>query len=366
MFLRNIRINNLRNLESVSLPRLGDVNILYGKNGSGKTSFLEAVNLLGLGRPFRRSRFMPLIRRQSDTFTVFGELEEREKMTTGLGVQRTRGGALMVHIDEKPAPSASALAERLPLQAIDARVFRLLDGLPQERRQFMDWGVFHVKHAFHQHWQQLRRCLKQRNVLLRGAPQDLEQLQLWSSGVVEAAAQVDRLRREWVENFTPVFYEVLGELWQWGGQWQLEYRRGWPEGESLADCLEKDLPGDRKRGYTRYGPQAADLHLGFEGQPAQNTLSRGQQKLAAAALRLAQGVQLFRLQQRRCVFLVDDLSAELDRASRQRLCGVLENTGNQVFLSCIERESLALDWPKTRTVQVFHVKQGEISAEANN
>jgi len=366
MFLRNIRINNLRNLESVSLPSLGDVNILYGKNGSGKTSFLEAVNLLGLGRPFRRSHFMPLIHRQSDTLTVFGELEEHEKMTTGIGVQRTRGGALMVHIDEKPAPSTAALVDRLPLQAIDARVFRLLDGLPQERRQFMDWGVFHVKHAFRQHWQQLRRCLKQRNVLLRRALRDTEQLQLWSSGMVEAATQMDRLRREWVENFTPVFYEVLGELWQWGGPWRLEYRRGWPEGESLEACLEKDLPGDRARGHTRSGPQAADLRVSLEGKPAQNILSRGQQKLAAAALRLAQGVQLFRLQQRRCVFLVDDLPAELDRASRQRLCGVLENTGNQVFVSCIEHESVAWNWPKTRTVQMFHVKQGEISVEANN
>ena len=138
MSLLRLNITALRNLGAVSISPSPRINILTGDNGSGKTSLLEAIHLLGLARSFRTTRHQPVIQFDQSACTVFGEIK-LESGFRNLGVSRLRDGDFQIRIDGQSVRSASQLAHALPLQLINPDSFRLLEGNPRIRRQFLDF-----------------------------------------------------------------------------------------------------------------------------------------------------------------------------------------------------------------------------------
>src|SRR5690606_1070671 len=148
MSLNRLSVTGVRNLQPVTLNPSPRINILYGDNGSGKTSLLEAIHLLGLARSFRSNRLQPVITHEEPACTVFGEVSFSAEQTSSLGISRERSGEVRIRINGQNAKGAAELADALPLQLINPDSFRLLEGAPKLRRQFLDWGVFHVEHRF--------------------------------------------------------------------------------------------------------------------------------------------------------------------------------------------------------------------------
>lgn len=365
MFLRRLSIRNFRNIRSVSLDDLATVNILYGENGSGKTSVLEAMNVLGLGRPFRRGAFRPVIREREDKMTVYGEMLEDTSnggRPLSIGIERSRRGGSQIRIGAEANAKAGDLVDYLPLQVIGAQVFKLLEGGPVARREFMDWGVFHVEPQFRHDWRRFKRALTQRNIALRKDGVTAEELEPWSRECADASTAIDGQRRRWRQVFAPIFAPIVRELLRDDvGEVDLDYQSGWDPQTPLLEDYQRDWRRDVGRGHTRLGAHRADLGINVNGRPALEALSRGQQKLLTAALRLAQGALLRDQIGKCCLFLVDDLPAELDRERRRRFCGALERDGHQVFVSCIEEDGLSKLWANS-SPRMFHVKQGHVMA----
>ena len=119
MSLTRVTVTAVRNLHPVTFSPSPRINILHGANGSGKTSVLEAIHLLGLARSFRSTRLLPVIQYEQPACTVFGEVELTSGGTSNLGVSRERHGDFTIRIDGQNAKSAAQLAELLPLQLIN-------------------------------------------------------------------------------------------------------------------------------------------------------------------------------------------------------------------------------------------------------
>lgn len=360
MVIRCLEITGVRNLRQIDLSNLAQINIIHGLNGSGKTSVLESIHLLSLARSFRSHKLKPLISNDLDQCTVYGEVATTSRdRYQPIGVQRSRNNAGVIKVDGNRIRTVSLLAEKLPLQIINANTFSLLDGSPLTRRQFLDWGVFHVEHNFHVVWKSVQRCLKQRNSLLRHAKIGDAELSVWTAELVRASEQLDGLRARYIEQFTPIFEQCLSRLIDLEGL-ELSYRRGWDKERSFADVCASNLSREKEQGYTVSGPHKADLRIRYQGHLAADILSRGQQKLVACALRVAQGYLLSQLSNRQCVYLVDDLPAELDKKHRQSLCALLDELDCQVFITCVDQQDLEGCWSDQTTVKMFHVEHGKI------
>lgn len=360
MPLKRVSITGVRNLQPVTLHPSPRINVISGPNGSGKTSMLEAVHILGLARSFRSTRLQPVIRHGEDSCTVFGELYLSSGFTASMGITRNRQADYEIRINGQNARNMSQLIELLPLQLINPDSFKLLEGAPKQRRQYLDWGVFHVEHNFLAMWQRLQKSLRQRNSLLRRGRIERSALSPWEAELVQAGELIDQFRQQYLQRLKPVFDAVVAELVTLEGL-TLSYSRGWDKEKSLAEVLDAQFERDRQVGYTQAGPQRADLRLKVQGLNAVEVLSRGQQKLVVCALKIAQGQVLRetgRLQD--CVFLVDDLPSELDRHHRQALCSLLENLNCQVFISCVEAEQLSGCWQNETPRTMFHVEHGHI------
>lgn len=367
MPLSRLTINQLRNLKSVDLSLHPSLNLFYGDNGAGKTSLLEAINLLSVGRSFRHHRPKPLINYDSDKFVVHGETIDGDSKQVGhrLGVSKSRQGDTEIRVDGQAVYSAASLAESLPVLNINALSFELIGGPPKPRRQLLDWLTFHVEPSFLEAWKRFQYCLKQRNSLLRRGNIRGSELSSWDTQLAELSEKIDGFRGRAFNLFEQAI-EGLGAMLPDLGELTLAYKRGWSSDSGYRDLLAQQLESDSHRGFTQVGPHRADLVIKINGVNAAEVLSRGQQKVVISAVIVALGIAYRQKANKSCIYLIDDLPSELDETHRQRVGHWLRGVGAQLFVTAVDKEPLCTMWPEefVSKSSLFHVKHGEVSLEA--
>ena len=367
MFIQRLQVTHVRNLSRVSLPQLKSINIFCGANGSGKTSLLEAVHLLVMGKSFRHALVRPVLQEGRTECTVFLELWSFDTARVAIGASRFRDGAKpMVKINGSPVNTLSELVELVPLQVVSTDSLEMLIGGPSRRREFLDRGLFHVEPNFYPAWRLAQRALKQRNSLIRHGKIAPDQLALWSREYARYGEQLDHMRREYLSELLPYCRAMLERLSPAAlTDVEVAYSRGWAKDVALEAALLDSVERDLQQGYTRQGPHRADLRVSVGARVAAETLSRGQLKILVAAFQLAQAELLQARTGKKSLLLIDDLSAELDRTHRRRLCAVLESLGQQVLATCVEPGDLLDCWSNKSELQMFHVERGQITPESS-
>ncbi|MDO8860101.1 DNA replication/repair protein RecF [Haliea sp. E1-2-M8] len=361
--LTQLQIHHVRNLQQVTLQDLSRINIFFGANGSGKTSVLESVHMLGMARSFRQGATRTLIQHGQRDCTVYGMTAD-----TGTGsasrvpvaVQRTLTGEVQIKLGGQTIRSVAELVEHLPLQVLNAASFELLTGAPAARRQFLNWGVFHVEQRFFAEWQRFQRCLKQRNKLLRHGKLDHSELSVWTRDLAKSGERIHEFRLQYFEALAPRFRTMMEQLSPSLGGLELRYRKGWDRSLNFSEALAASVQADTDQGYTHTGPQRADIKVTASGHSAAETLSRGQQKLVVCGLKLAQGQLMSQKRQGSCVYLVDDLPAELDARHCGLVCDALAGLQAQVFITCVAKADLEHMWPAGLKPALFHVERGAV------
>ncbi|MHB8453311.1 MAG: DNA replication/repair protein RecF [Acidiferrobacterales bacterium] len=355
MLLTRLEIHNIRLLGNVVMEPGAALNLIQGRNASGKTSLLEAIHLLSTGQSFRTKQLSQLVQKGTDGFVVSGQIS-RDGEGTRIGLQYD-GRNRAIHLGGARVTSAAALASAVPLQAITADTHHEFMRTSAYRRGVLDWWLFHVEPDFYSEWSRYQRLINQRNAALRAKlPQAARYV--WDEELAATGERLNHWRAGFVEHWRPEFGRIAECLLGYPAA-RLTFHRGWPDDRSLLEQLRSDRVQDELRGYTRSGPHRADLGLVFDDDAARNSASHGQQKALIVALRLAQ-VHLFTQRAgRRCILLADDVGAELDYEHRERVIEALSNLGSQVFVTAIE----AYDAPAINDrVRVFHVEQGRLTA----
>lgn len=254
-----------------------------------------------------------------------------------------------------------ALCEALAVVSFEPGSHALVDGPSEGRRRYLDWGLFHVEREerggdFLQHWRRHARALKQRNALLRLRRPD-SQLDAWEQELAQAGEALTTQREAHVARLQPHLDAMVEALLPGAGAGQLSLAPGWRRQElSLLDALLLSRDRDLAQGHTSVGPHRADLRLDLRDLPGRDGLSRGQAKLAALALLLAQAAHLASLDGHWPVLQLDDLASELDRHHQLRVLQALHASGAQVLVTGTEPPAVlqALDAP----IAWFHVEHG--------
>lgn len=353
MRLMQIQIKHFRNLTDIHITPDPGVNLITGNNAAGKTSLLESIYYLSHVRSFRTQHVSDLIQRNHPFLQIAASIGNTDSMAIPLGIRRSRHKTEM-RLNRQPVKRISDIAAQVPVLAIHPDSYKLITGSPSQRRQYMDWGVFHVEQIFFQAWQRYRKSLVQRNAALKNR-QPAADCQLWNKTLVTDAEIIDTLRKKYIDILQHYFSELAGQFFK-NDEVRVEYRRGWPEQESIEDLLNAQIHKDIAKGYTYYGPHRAEIVIKVNGQSAQTGISRGQQKTLVALLRLAQAQQFTEQNKQSCILLYDDLAAELDRDHRELILSVLVEMRLQLFITAIEPGQIDLsNWPSKK---MFHVEHG--------
>lgn len=362
MSIQRLQLWDFRNLAKLDIEASTGLNVLLGENGAGKTSVLEALAVVGRGRSFRSNRLADCIRRECSLFRIVLELISRddqgERVDHRLGYERTRSD-WTARLDGQDVKQLSELARALPVSIFEPSSQELISGAPDLRRRYLDWGLFHVEHQFLQLWREHDRILKQRNsALKKNSPDRI--IHSIDQVYVPMAEKLHELRKQHVAQLREAWMEILPVLAPGLDGLDIEIRRGWKQELELAAVLEHGLAQDRQMGSTRSGAHRDDLSLVINGVKAQQMLSRGQQKISALMLILAQ-LHLWRgCLMHAPLILLDDLTSELDDAHAGRVLDWLLESQLQTWIS-------AVAWPDVFTERVeqaggrmFHVEQGKV------
>jgi DNA replication and repair protein RecF len=353
--LRRVQVTDFRCLQSAALDLDPQFTLISGPNASGKTSLLEAIYVLGRGRSFRTRRLEHLIRRDAARFVVFGEIETSDRQIP-LGVEGSASG-IRAKIGGSKASSLAELAVALPVQIIDPEIHRLIEEGPSRRRRFLDWGTFHLFHVeqFTAHWQRYHQALKQRNAALKSG-QPRAAITAWDGDLLRYGELVTDARSRYVTLLAERAGVIARNLL--GMELELSYRAGWPRDHSFAESLQQSWSHDQASGATQVGPHRAELNIRLNGMGVKDRISRGQQKLLAAALLMAQ-LKLFPDDAPvQPSLLLDDPAAELDGDRLTALIREVSAHSVQLIVTTLHSEFSAFGAPGRR----FRVDAGRVEA----
>lgn len=355
MSLITLDVHRLRNIEFAELKPGPDLNLVFGENGSGKTTLLEAVHLLSRARSFRTPLPAQVIRSGLSDAIVSGAVGGGHPEGHRLGVRIARRQREL-RLDGRVLTSSGPLLQALPVQIIHPPQMSLLEGSPRHRRQYLDWGVFHVEPDYLRDWRSFARALNQRNSLLKHGI--CEELESWNQELARYGTIVAEARERYLTQLLPCLSETIGHFLP-GRRVDAVHVPGWKSQHSLLHVLRGDVSEDIRQGFTRSGPHRGDLSISIDGASAKSYLSRGQAKLIVYAMLLAQA-RLAGSENRGVCILIDDLASELDRRNRARLLAWLAECRTQCFVTAVHGEDL----PGTpvESACVFHVEHGRVSA----
>jgi DNA replication and repair protein RecF len=353
-------ISNFRNLVSVKMEPIPlGFNYIYGNNGSGKTSLLEAIYYLSLGRSFRCSLLERVIQKSANKLSIHTRLATQNNQITLIGLERNVLGEIKIRVDGHDVYSVAELTSLIPMQLIDSQCHHLIDAGPVFRRKYLDWGAFYLNNDFLRHWKQFQYALKQRNAGLRRQIA-LKELDAWTYELIKSAEHLERSRHYYLTQLVPLLEATTAELLDLPDL-KISYYPGWDLSKHYHTVLQQTIDRDFHLGYTQLGPHKADLKITIRGVPAKDILSRGQQKLFVCGMILARGTLLQRCADKKPIYLVDDLPSELDKVSRANLITLLSKQKAQIFVTAVEcnnQSNVLTNSPLKR----FYVEQGNVKA----
>ncbi len=349
MALAQLVADDFRCLRHVELELSPGLNLVWGENGAGKTSILEAAFLLGRGRSFRTRLSERLIRQGADRLIVFGRTDTVPEHAAGIEVSKE--GGTRGRLDGRNVESLAELSSAVSVQVIDPEIHKLIEQGPERRRRWLDWLVFHVEPEFGATWSRYTRCLRQRNAAIRAQSSSTA---AWDAELTVTGDELAAARTRVLERLRPFWEQTAGRLSSVSPS--LSMSRGWAQDMTLAEALAGAAERDRQRGSTTVGPHRMDLHMRVHGKSARDVLSRGQQKLVAASMVIAQLKLLSQELELRPLLLLDDPAAELDDGRLEAFVAEIAALDCQMLVTSLRSETRLFGTPD----RVFHVEQGSL------
>lgn len=360
MRLTRLRLADVRRCAQAELHPGPGLNLITGDNGAGKTSVLEALHLLAYGRSFRGRVRDGLVRTGAEAVEVFAEWREDVGGRSRRAGLRHAGQRWEGRLDGAPVTQLGDLCAALAVVTFEPGSHALITGGGEPRRRLVDWGLFHVEPDFLPLWRRYARALKQRNALLKARIRNA-QLDAWDHELVEAGEPLTRRRQAYLETLELRLQTVAADLVPALGLARLQFQPGWSrDGLSLADALLVARDRDLANGFTSVGPHRADWRIDYLALPGREALSRGQAKLTALSVLLAQAEGHAAARGEWPVVALDDLASELDRRHQRRVLERLLGCGAQVFITGTEPPP-ALD-DLAAEIEMFHVEQGVVAS----
>ena len=352
--LTEIAISNIRNLQSQQIYPGSRINLITGENAAGKSSVLEAIQLLSLGRSFRTTHLDQVISQTQHECWVRGRMSPGiPEKSSLLGFKRT-AKKNSFRIDGQEAKSVAQVARLFPVQIIHPDSHLLVTGGPSARRSFIDWGCFYMDDGFHPSWSHYRRTLAQYNAALK---MQLEHSTLHSleTELSIHGEKIHQLRVNYLNHLIKAL-PVADDLWPETEFRRIDYDSGWSADLEFAEALGQARNRSLKAGMAIVGPHRADLKLNFRHQPISEVFSRGQIKRVTVALMLAQ-ISLFESSSgSTCTLLIDDITSELDPHSINLVSSVINQREAQCFITAISASELSSF--NREDLRMFHVKHG--------
>src|ERR1700742_418492 len=370
--IHRLSLTHFRNYRAASVSTHGDVVVLVGANGAGKTNCLEAISFLAPGRGLRRATLDDVADNQGDgSWAVSAEVEGALGLATlGTGIEAPQGDAGVVRrcrIDRESVGSATAFGDHLRMVWLTPAMDGLFMGAASERRRFFDRLVMAIDSEHSSRVSALERSLRSRNRLLEVRNFDDHWCDAIERETAELAVAVAATRGQTAINLAAML-RARGEASAFpSAEIALD---GWMENALMSapatavedryrQILRDGRARDAAAGRTLDGPHLTDLQVIYapKNMPARDA-STGEQKALLIGLVLAHANLVAEMTGITPLLLLDEVVAHLDPNGRKALFDELAKLGAQVWMTGADPAAFA---EVDISGEIFDVDNGRIT-----
>lgn len=339
----------------------GDVNIIYGENGQGKTNLIEAIYIFTGLKSFRANRDNELVNFEKDVAKLALNFtgNNREQLAR-MQIENTRE-AWLNEVKKRP----SELGASIKAVVFSPQHLSMVKDGPLVRREFVDNALCQIKSSYASVLNKYKTALTQRNALLKDIEKDSaleEMLPVWNVELAKEGAKIIFQRQKFAEALSPYAKEIYAGLSN--GREEISLKMvgsfdydglGVPQiEEGLTLALANATEDDKAVQHTTVGPHRDDLQIDINGHSARKFASQGQQRSAVLALKLAEGRLLSDMTGVMPVALLDDVMSELDEKRQDYVLNHLNNM--QIFVTCCDANSIL----RLQQGRLFHISEGRL------
>jgi len=326
LVLHQVKVRYLRCHETLSWNISPGLNLLTGANGSGKTSLLESVYLMAHGRSFRQSRSPFLVQHGKTSFMIQGQWRRFGPMYLTVA---GRKGKTSVRLQGRDIQRRKDVSESFPVLVEAPQGRKIVDGAPGERRRWLDALMMTCFQHTRLHYDRYLRAVMQRSRLLR-RHMISDELDAWEKQIVQHGLQIISARQHLIVEINAL---LLTEQALTEDAVSLSVSMPDYSESAWLERLKDKRGDDAKVGSLRYGPHVDGININFQQREIRSAGSRGQQKLAAIALKMAECALWSRYRRLIPVILLDDCLEALDRQRQQRLFERLQQSPAQILMT---------------------------------
>ena len=322
MLITEVRLAHIRSHVLFSTEISPHTTIIIGKNGSGKTSLIEAIYVLYRGTSFRGSD--KEIIQHGDTRAEAKIIAHDQQRSIALSTQHDKKVKKEFTINEKKAGRLS-IEQRLPVVLFEPDELRLLTSSPQKRREFLDGIIARLSPTYSTVLNRFTRTLAQRNELLKNSDSidsDLwhSHLFAWDVKLAELSATIIKTRTNFVlhcnDHLSRLYSDIAGTPHKIEARYESDFTHGETLQQQILHRLESTREADAARGFTSVGPHRDDIAITLDNHPASETASRGELRSIMLAFKLLEVELQLHHSGKKPLILLDDVLSELD-ASRE-------------------------------------------------
>lgn len=329
LFLKSLYLRNFRNFKESCVEFSPNLNVIYGDNAQGKTSILEAISLITLGRSFRTSHISELIFQGSDFF--FLEAEFIKEGFSNIVKLSFDGKTKKAHINSHVHNAFTPLIGTYPCIISIPEDVQIIYDSPQIRRKFLDLYLAQSDPLYVHYLSRYWKALKQRNCLLK--QKSIDAIECFESEMASSAQYIILSRLKAIEQLEPKLQIHGNKISDTADLLGFSYLATCPNDPMLfLEILKKNRKKEMDFGSTIIGPHRDDINFTINGRSAHKFASKGQVKTLVTALKLSLWENLETLSGMPPLFAIDDFEETLDQNRKQHLTTYLENM-RQVFIT---------------------------------
>ena len=352
MIAEKIIVNNFRNIEKAELDLGSGINVLYGPNGSGKTSLAEALYFFSVGKSFRVVRPSMLVK--------YGEIAAEAELifTDDAFTKRTamkytvpQNGSVYYEVNRFSGSRKDFVGNFLAVMYTPETPALIIKGAPEAKRDFMNIALCRINPMYTENVSTFSRAMdeavgliKARNDLAyrifgrsKNIPYDERiaeyeaQLLMYKDTICKTAGYVFCQRSRFCKLLEGCMKEFLRYVYDGEYDVDVEYKPGIEGGDrplasigeftsAIDGDLTRSLAEDIENGRPSYGIHKDSISFRFNGVEAKNIASQGQLRILGIALKFAEGVTMKIMGGGELpVFILDDVMSELDRKTQLKI-----------------------------------------------
>lgn len=347
MILREVSIANIRSYVLFSASLNPGVTLILGRNGSGKTSLLEAIYFLARGTSFR-GRDSDMVRHDSQIADLKLEFENGEIRRARL--QNTAEKVTKSFFINDHSSQRLPTKNRIPVILFEPDELRLISSSPSRRRDFIDGIISRLYPSYATLLSRYNRTLLQRNELLKQHDHQDDstwdgQLFAWDVEFAELASRLVQERLNFIEKSNAHLSRLYSKLAGTEHMVSVDYQSPLPlknYKQTLLSTIHRQRYTDALRGHTSAGPHRDDILITLDHHPAIETASRGEMRTIMLAYKLLEVELQTELSAQTPLILMDDVFSELDITREKKLMHAL-NDYQTIITATDLRDELKID-----------------------